>query len=144
MKSSMASRESFYEMAERRIELLSVAVGATATLGVAIRWGWRAAAGFGIGASLAWVNYRWLKQGATAMTQLAIARSDSPKVRIPTLVYVKFFGRFVLVVAVVYVILARSSLPVVAVLAGLFTLVAAILIELVYELFRGAGQADEN
>jgi len=52
-------------------------------------------------------------------------------------VYAKFFGRFALLLVVVYVILSRSWLPVAAVLGGLFAVVAAVMIELMWELLRG-------
>ena len=52
-------------------------------------------------------------------------------------VYAKFFGRFALLLVVVYVILSRSWLPVAAVLGGLFAVVAAVMIELMWELVRG-------
>ena len=54
----------------------------------------------------------------------------------PVSVYAKFFGRFALLLVVVYVILSRSWLPVAAVLGGLFAVVAAVMIELMWELVR--------
>jgi len=56
---------------------------------------------------------------------------------------VKFFGRFALLLLVVYVILSRSLLPVAAVVAGMFALVAAVMIELLLELARG-GRGSET
>lgn len=134
----MASNEGYYRAAERRIEWLTLVIGAAATLALAVRWGGRSAAGLALGALLAWGNYRWLKQGVTAMVKSSAAQADAAKPRVPKRVYVKFFGRFALLVAVVYVILSRSWLPLGPVLAGLFTLVAAVLLELLYELLRGA------
>ena len=54
----------------------------------------------------------------------------------PVSVYAKFFGRFALLLAVVYVILSRSLLPVAAVLGGLFAVIAAVMIEVMWELVR--------
>jgi hypothetical protein len=51
-------------------------------------------------------------------------------------IYVKFFGRFALLLVVVYVILSRSLLPVAAVVGGLFAVVAAVMIELFWELLH--------
>jgi hypothetical protein len=42
-----------------------------------------------------------------------------------------------LLLVAVYVILSRSLLPVAAVLGGLFAVVAAVMIELMWELVRG-------
>jgi hypothetical protein len=58
-------------------------------------------------------------------------------------VYAKFFGRFALLLVVVYVILSRSWLPVAAVVGGLFAVVVAVMIELMWELVR-TGQGTET
>ncbi len=137
----MTSSDISLQAGGRRIEYLTLGLGAAATLVVAVGWGWRAAAGLALGAALSWVNYRWLKQGVAAIAQLSTAQADAPKVRIPKRVYVKFFGRFALLLVAVYAILSGSLLPGATVLAGLFAVVAAVLIELIYRLVRG-GAAD--
>ena len=138
----MADGEAFYRAAERRIEYLTLGLGAAATLVTSVRWGWRAGAGLALGAALAWVNYRWLKQGVAALVQLSATQAGAEQVRVPKRVYLKFFGRFALLIVVVYAILSRSLLPAAGVLAGLFALVAAVLLELLYELVRGNRQAN--
>jgi hypothetical protein len=134
----MASNDASLQVGGRRVEYLTLGLGATASLVVAIRWGWRAAAGLALGALLSWVNYRWLKQGVAALVQLSVTQADAPKVRIPKRVYLKFFGRFALLLAAVYVILSGSLVPGATVLAGLFAVVAAVLVELIYQLARGS------
>lgn len=134
----MASNDASLQVGGRRVEYLTLGLGATASLVVAIRWGWRAAAGLALGALLSWVNYRWLKQGVAALAQLSVTQADAPKVRIPKRVYLKFFGRFALLLAAVYVILSGSLVPGATVLAGLFAVVAAVLVELIYQLARGS------
>lgn len=57
--------------------------------------------------------------------------------RVPVSAYLKFFGRFALLLGTVYVILTRSWLPAVAVLAGLFAAAAAVVLGLVFELVVG-------
>lgn len=133
----MASSDTFYEAGERRVEYLTLGLGAGGTVFAAVRWGWRAAAGLALGAALSWLNYRWLKQGVRALARLATAQADAPQVRIPKRIYVKFFGRVALLLVVVYVILSGSLLPGATVLAGLFAAVAAVMIELIYRLVRG-------
>ena len=140
----MTGSEAFYRAAERRIEFVTVGLGMGVSLVAGIRWGWRAATGVALGAALAWVNYRWLKQGVGALAQLFAAQAGAAEVRIPKRVLVKFLGRFALLIAVVYVILSRSWLPAAAVLGGLFTLVAAVLIEVVLQLLRGGPQPDAS
>ncbi len=140
----MEITEPFYRAAERRIEWLTLALGTLAGLGAAVRWGWRSAAGVALGALLSWMNYRWLKQGIDALAWLAGEHAETTKGRVPLRVYAKFFGRFVLLLAVLYVILSGSWLPAAAVLGGLFTLVAAVLGELLYELARGWRQPESK
>ncbi len=137
-----ADNDDFYREAGRRIEYLTLALGAAAALVTAVRWGRRAALGFAIGSGLAWVNYRWLKQGVDVLAQLASAQADAEKVRIPKSVYLKFFGRFALLLGIAYVILSHSLLPAASILAGLFALIVAVLVELLYELVRGERQPD--
>ncbi len=133
----MGTTDAFDQAAQRRIEWLTLGLGAAAALVVAAGWGWREAVGVAAGAVLSWLNYRWLKQGVKSLVQVSLAQADAPKVRVPRRVYLKSFARVALLLGVVYVILARSSALAAAVLAGLFCLVAAVLIELVYELVRG-------
>jgi len=134
----MAESDSIYVSAEHRIEWMTFAFGLAGAFIVLLRWGWRPGAGVALGAALAWLNFRWLKQGVTALVKLSTAQAGSEHASVPVSVYAKFFGRFALLLVVVYVILSRSLLPVAAVLGGLFAVVAAVMIELMWELVRGA------
>jgi hypothetical protein len=133
----MAEPDSIYVAAEHRIEWMTLAFGLAGTLFVFVRSGWRAGAGMALGSALAWLNFRWLKQGVIALVKISTAQANSERARVPMSVYVKFFGRFALLLVVVYVILSHSLFPVAAVLAGLFAVVAAVMIELMWELVRG-------
>jgi hypothetical protein len=133
----MTENDSNYAAAEHRIEWMTLGLGVAGALFVLARWGWRPGAGVALGAALAWLNFRWLKQGVVALVRLSTAQAGSEHVRVPMSVYVKFFGRFALLLVVVYVILSRSWLPVAAVLGGLFAVIAAVMIELMWELVRG-------
>jgi hypothetical protein len=132
----MAESDSIYVAAEHRIEWMTLAFGLAGAVFVLVRWGARPAEGVALGAALAWLNFRWLKQGVTALVKLSTAQANSEHARVPVSVYAKFFGRFALLLVVVYVILSRSWLPVAAVLGGLFAVVAAVMIELMWELVR--------
>jgi hypothetical protein len=133
----MAEPDSFYARAERRIEWMTAVVGLVAALFAVFRWGWRPGAGVAIGAGLMWLNFRWLKQGVAALVTVSTAQQGMPRARVPWGIFAKFFGRFALLLVVVYVILSRSLLPAGAVVAGLFALVAAVMIELLFEILRG-------
>ena len=140
----MAESASTYVAAEQRIEWMTVVLGLAGAAFVFLRWGWRPGAGVALGAALAWLNFRWLKQGVTALVKLSTAQANSEHARVPLVVYAKFFGRFALLLLIVYVILSRSWLPVAAVLGGLFAVVAAVMIELMWELVRGRRGAETH
>lgn len=132
----MAESDSIYVAAEHRIEWMTLAFGLAGAAFTLLRWGWRPGAGVALGAALAWLNFRWLKQGVTAIVKVSTAQRNSEHARVPVSIYVKFFGRFALLLVVVYVILSRSLLPVAAVVGGLFAVVAAVMIELLWELLH--------
>jgi hypothetical protein len=140
----MAESDSIYVAAEHRIEWMTLAFGLAGAVFVLVRWGWRPAAGVALGAALAWLNFRWLKQGVTTLVKLSTAQANSEHARVPVSIYAKFFGRFALLLVVVYVILSRSWLPVAAVLGGLFAVVAAVMIELMWELVRSRRETETH
>ncbi|MCL6482109.1 MAG: ATP synthase subunit I [Firmicutes bacterium] len=132
----MTSAEPGYRAAERQIELGTLLVGAVGAIVAVLVWSWPAAGGVLVGAVLAWLNFRWLKQGVAALERVSVAQADAETVRIPKRTYVKFFGRYVLLLGILYVIFSRSLLPVAAVFVGLMALVAAALSAMVVTLFR--------
>jgi hypothetical protein len=143
----MAMSEEFYKRVERRIEWLTLAVGVAGAAWAAARWGWRSGAGLGCGAIIAWLNFRWLEQGVGALFAASL-QTSSPAPRVSLRAYAGFTARMALLVGAVCVILKSRWLPGRAVLAGLFSLIAAVLLEVGYEVatgFRepgaGAGEA---
>ena len=125
-----------YKGAERRIEYMTVAIGAVAAIAALGLWGWRSGAGVGCGAVLSWINYRWMKQGVNALAEIARPQQGAEKVHVPRGVYLKFIGRFALLIVGAYVILTHFRLPVASVMAGFFAVVAAVLVEMAGLLFR--------
>jgi small-conductance mechanosensitive channel len=132
----MAGDEEFYAAAERRIEYITLVIAAAAALITAWFWGREAAAGFASGAILSWINYRWMKQGVGTLARLSSAQAGTQKAQVPASVYVKFLGRYALLIVAAYVILRNFKLPVASLLAGFFTVIAAVLVEMVGQLFR--------
>ena len=139
----MAVDESFYTAAERRIEYLTIAIGALATIASAIIWGWRVSAGVASGAILSWINYRWLKQGVATLARISTAQAGA-KVRVPPSVYLKFLGRYALLIVAAYAILRGFKLPAASLLAGFFAVIAAVLVELIGQLFRSGPEPRED
>jgi hypothetical protein len=132
----MATDESFYAAAERRIEYFTLAIGAIGALVAAVSWSRKAGLSVAAGAALSWLNYRWMKQGIAALARLSTAQESAEKARVPSSVYVKFLGRYALLIVVAYVILRGFSLPAASFIVGLFAVVAAALAEMVGQLFR--------
>jgi ATP synthase I chain len=129
----------YYRSAQRRIEGWTLGLGALISVAAAMRVSGRAGAGVAAGTALAWLNFRWLKKGIAVLE----AHSTQPSLqmtRVPRSVYVRFFGGYALLLAVLYAIFFYSLLPAQAVLVGLFTLVGGIVIEGVYQLLNGPRQ----
>jgi hypothetical protein len=133
----MSADEAFYAAAERRIEYLAIGIGAAAAVVAGVERGFRVGVGVAIGALLSWLNLHWMKQGVSTLARLAAAQSDAEQPRIPKSAYAKFLGRYVLLIVVAYVILRGFRSMGLALLAGLFAGVAAVLVELIVQLFRG-------
>jgi ATP synthase I chain len=133
----MAEPDSIYGAAERRIEWFTLALGIAAAVFASMKWGWRSGAGVALGTALTWLNFRLLKQAVGVLVRVSTAQAGSEHARVPLGVYLKFFAGFALLLVVVYVILSRSLLPMAAVLGGLFAVVVAIMVELLFELVSG-------
>jgi len=132
----VATDNAYYEAAERRIEYVTLGLAAAGAIYGAIVFGLRFGAGVATGGILAWLNYRWLKQGVGALAKLSTAQQGAAKVHVPRSVYFKFIGRYLLLILVAYVILTRFGVPVVSLLAGFGAVVVAVLVEIVAQLFR--------
>ncbi len=130
----MTAEAGFGASGLRRIEYWTAGFAGAGALVASVRWGWLQAVGVLAGAIISWLNYRWLKQGVGSLAALATAQAGAEKVHIPKSTYVKFFGRFVLLLVVLYAILSRPGWPGVAVLCGLFAVVAGVLAEMIYRL----------
>ena len=97
------------------------------------RWDW--GIGIAIGAGLAWLNFRWLKQGLDALTQ-TITTQSGRKGRVPLGAYFKALFRYALIGLAVYVSFKYLQVPVLSMIFGLCALGAATLTVSVHEIFR--------
>jgi hypothetical protein len=130
----MAAAEAMGGATLRRVEWLTLVIGGLGAAWAGWRWGWRGAVGLAIGAALSAINFRWLKGSVQEFGRAATPQTGSEQVRLPKGAFFKFFGRFALLLGIVYVILTRTSLPGISVLAGLFASTAGVIIGLVFEL----------
>jgi hypothetical protein len=101
-------------------------IGAAGAVGAAFLGGLPALAGFAAGAAAAYFNFRWLKQLVEALGP----GGKRPQARIAV-----FLGlRYLMLGIGAYAILRYSRMSLRAALAGLFVPVAAVLVEMLFEL----------
>ena len=127
-----------YVRSESRISFLTLLLGVLAGVPVGYFRGWRWGLGIFIGAMLAWVNFRWLKQGVDALASSATAQADQPKARVPILTYFKAMFRYGLIALCVYVIFKYLNVPVLSMIFGLCALGAATIAVSVHELLHSS------
>jgi small-conductance mechanosensitive channel len=128
--------EYLYRKSESRISQLTLLLGALAAVPLALLHNGRWASGLFIGALLAWCNFRWLKQGADALTHAATAQADQKKVRVPVGTYFAAFFRYGLIALTVYAIFRYLNVPVLSMVVGLCALGAATLVVSVHTILR--------
>src|SRR5258708_10681748 len=121
---------------ERRIAWLTLLIGFAAGGIVAVLrdpwWG----AGLAIGAGLAWLNFRWLRQGLDALVAASTAQSGAERPRVPVGAYFRALFRYALIGVRVYVIFNVLRVPLVSMVVGLCALGAAPIAISVYGIWR--------
>jgi hypothetical protein len=119
------SDERFFESALERIAKAAFAIAAGGAIAVTVWKGWPWGAGFAIGAIASWMNFRLLKQIVDALGSTRPVRKR----------LVAMAGlRYALLGGGAYVILHYSPVSVTATLLGLFVAVAAVIVEICFEL----------
>jgi len=122
--------EKFYSGALDRIRRFMAAIGVATTLVVWIFVGWKVAIGLVLGCVIAWVNFYWLKQVVSALSDRVVSSGRKQGGRG---VVVRFILRYALIALGAYVIFRVSRDILYGLLGVLFLTVAAILCEAVYE-----------
>ena len=122
----MESESLFLERALRRINaiMLGLMAGGCAVSFVAA--GWRGLVGFFLGAAVAYFYFRWIREMADSL----VPGGPPPRKRL--VVYLAL--RYAVFGAAGYVIVKYFGISMLAALAGLSVSVAAILLEILYEL----------
>jgi hypothetical protein len=125
-----------YHYTEQRIAQLTLVLGAAAAVGAWLLFSIRVGLGVLIGALLAWINFRWLKNGLDAIAQVSMAQANSAKPRLPVGSIVALLGRYSLIAALVCVIFIFFKIPVLSMLVGLCALGAATMLASLYEVIH--------
>ncbi len=134
----MIDPEFFGERAQRRVEYLTLGLGAAAAIAAFFWRGWPEALGIVLGAAVAWLNFRWLRRFVAWVARIALPQAGQEKPRMPRRVYWQMIARYALLALVLYVILIRFYWPALAFVCGLFSLAAAVLLEVIGELILTA------
>jgi hypothetical protein len=119
---------------DKGIARVPVLIGALGLLGSGVVWGvWGISysVAFLIGTVAAWFNFRLLEGFVNKLGRLAAAEPGKP----PRVSGVWLFIQFALFVAGAFVILRLTGFNVVAALCGFLVCPAAVMVEIVYELF---------
>jgi|GEM_PF-2464553 len=111
--------DSFAALVERLGRWI-ILVGVVIWAYVAVRWGWKGAAGFAFGVIAAYVNVRWLAKGLLRPEGIASGL---------------LVLRFALVGGAAYVILESFGISPLFVLAGLLSASLAAVLEILFQLF---------
>jgi hypothetical protein len=119
--------QALYDSALGRIARSTVALTAAGCLVLMFWKGWTWALAYLLGAAASYLNFRWLKRLVEALGARAEAR-PSPR-------FAVFIGlRYLLLAAGAYAIVTFTPLHLPAALTGLFVPVAAVILEIVFEL----------
>lgn len=113
-----------FHHAAARIARIMVAIAALGTVGAFLAGGWKWGAGFFLGAMISEINYRGLRAMVERLGPRRPRRRNG----------LRLLLRYALLGAGAYVILAFTSISLPAVLAGLFVLIAAVIVEVIFEL----------
>ena len=114
--------------AAERIARATLALGGAGAIAALLIDGWGAAGGFLLGAAASYLNFRWLKRGVEALG--SAASGAPPRARVAVMLGL----RYLLLALGAYVILKGSVISLPAALAGLFVSVAAVILEILFEL----------
>src|ERR1700722_13328290 len=124
---------------ERRIAWLTLFFGAVAAVAAALMRQPLWAGGLVVGAILAWFNFRWLRQGMSALVAASRAQAGVTRPRVPIGAYFRVLFRYALIAVTVYVIFELLKFPLASMVVGLCALGPAAIVASVYEIARPTG-----
>ncbi|MFN7993787.1 MAG: ATP synthase subunit I [Bryobacteraceae bacterium] len=119
--------QALFDAALRRIGRGTLVIAALGCLVLTVFRGWRWGVPFLFGAAASYLNFRWLKKVVDALGGTAGRR---PKARFAVIMGL----RYLLLAGAAYAIVNFTTLSLPAALIGLFAPVAAVILEIVFEL----------
>ena len=130
---ALHNTDDFYARALERIPRIMLVLGLAALITALVFFRWPIAAGFALGAVIAFLNFHWLKKVVVDLGEITVQSGNSVSGRG---IVQRFLLRYFLMALVAFVILTVSRESLYGLFAGLFLPVAAILCEAVYEAYR--------
>ncbi len=127
------SDDDFYSRTLWRIQRLIIILGIAGLITSFPYFGWRVAAGFGLGCTIALLNFHSLQKVVAGIGELAV-RSGAPVSSRG--IVARFLFRYFLMAIVAFVILVVSRESLYGLFAGLLLPVSAMLCEAAYEGYR--------
>lgn len=121
---------------ERRISWLTLILGFSAAVVLAILRHRDWTAGLAIGTVLGWLNFRWLKRGLDALVLASKAQEGREKPQVPLATYFTAVFRYGLLALAVYVIFIYLHVPLGSMVVGFCALAAATITASVWEILR--------
>jgi len=112
-----------------RIHILIVSLSIGGLAAAATYGGWKWACGFLLGSGASWLNFRWLKKLVDALGQ----QPQGKRLKNRTAVLLGL--RYLILAAAGYGILNFSEISLTAALVGLFVSAAAVILEILFQLF---------
>ena len=117
----------------RRLNVMMAALTIPGIVVAGTYWGWAGAVGFAAGAAVSFLNASWM--AAIVFSIGAVAPATETQVKPVSALLLG--GRYLLFAALGYVIFKYSEIGFLAALAGCFIHIAAVLLEVIYELIYG-------
>lgn len=123
-----ANEELTYERASERIGRFMIVIAVLGTGAAFAARGWTWGAGFLMGSLISGLNFRWLRR----LVESLGGGADGPRPRTHRSLFLAL--RYLLVAGAAYVILRYSPINLTAVITGLFVLIAAVFVEVIFEI----------
>lgn len=127
----MSPKANYYDRALARIVRIGAALGVIGTIAVWIRLGPRTAVGFLAGALLSLLNFYGLRRVVDALSPTAANPAPRAGMRASPIFWT---FRYVFFAGIGYVIVKGLGISLMPILAGLFVVAAAIIVEILYEI----------
>ena len=122
--------EAFLSGAYRRISRLIILLAFVSAPLLAWRFRWALGLGFLAGCAAAYLNFAWLKRAVDGIVDKIASGKHAPS---GAGLMLRFFGRYIVVALLAYVIFRGSSHALYGFCAGLFVPIAAAMCEGIYE-----------